>query len=130
MTTVNSFCLGKELKVLIDRQMLKAKIGYVSQHFALYKGMSVRENLRYFANMHHIESERISGLIREYANTLGFYRYLDALPTDLPMGINQRFSVAAAIMHEPVVLFLDEPTSGVDVVARSRILGDAAKTER
>lgn len=111
--------LGKRIKSANDRQMLKAKIGYVSQHFALYKGMSVRENLRYFANMHHIEPKRASDLIGEYANTLGFYSYLDALPTDLPLGINQRFSVAAAIMHEPVVLFLDEPTSGVDVVARA-----------
>jgi ribosome-dependent ATPase len=113
------FLLGKRIESSHDRQMLKAKIGYVSQHFALYKGMSVRENLRYFANMHHIKPGLASDLIKKYANTLDFYRYLDALPTDLPLGINQRFSVAAAIMHEPVVLFLDEPTSGVDVVARA-----------
>jgi len=51
---------------------------------------------------------------------LGFESYMDSLPTELPLGINQRFSVAAALLHEPVVLFLDEPTSGVDAIARSR----------
>jgi ribosome-dependent ATPase len=65
------FLLGKRIESPDDRQMLKAKIGYVSQHFALYKEMSVRENLRYFANMHHIEPERALDLIKEYANTLG-----------------------------------------------------------
>ena len=113
------FLLGKKIANSGDRQMLKAKIGYVSQHFALYKGMTVRENLLYFASMHKIEPKRALTLIRAYADTLGFYDYLDVFPKDLPLGINQRFSVAAAIMHEPVVLFLDEPTSGVDVVARA-----------
>jgi len=58
--------------------------------------------------------------ISRYAEELGFSSYMDALPTELPLGINQRFSVAAALLHEPVVLFLDEPTSGVDAIARSQ----------
>ena len=113
------FLLGKKIESTADRQMLKAKIGYVSQHFALYKGLTVRENLLYFANMHKIAHLRAIKLINDYADTLGFSDYLDVFPKDLPLGINQRFSVAAAIIHEPVVLFLDEPTSGVDVVARA-----------
>ncbi|VUT24173.1 MAG: Trehalose/maltose import ATP-binding protein MalK [Candidatus Methanolliviera sp. GoM_oil] len=113
------FLLEKRITSANDRQMLKAKIGYVSQHFALYKGMTVRENLLYFANMHKIDPRRALELVKMYADTLGFYDYLDVFPGDLPLGINQRFSVAAAIIHEPVVLFLDEPTSGVDVVARA-----------
>ena len=113
------FLLGNEIKSSSDRQALKSKIGYVSQHFALYKDMTVKENLFYFANMHKIDPKKTSVLIKEYADTLGFSEYLDAFPKDLPMGINQRFSVAAAVLHEPVVIFLDEPTSGLDVVARA-----------
>jgi ribosome-dependent ATPase len=113
------FLLGNKIKSSSDRQALKAKIGYVSQRFALYKDMTVRENLFYFAGMHRLDSGRIPVLIKEYADTLGFSEYLDAFPKDLPMGINQRFSVAAAVLHEPVVVFLDEPTSGLDVVARA-----------
>ncbi|MBW2068533.1 MAG: ABC transporter ATP-binding protein [Deltaproteobacteria bacterium] len=104
-----------------DRQKLKSKIGYVSQHFALYKNMSVRENLIYFANIHQIPTHETLKRIERYAEELGFSDYLDAMPKDLPLGINQRFSIAAAIIHEPVVLFLDEPTSGVDVIARYQL---------
>ena len=116
---------GGELKLLSqpiksgkDRQKLKSEIGYVSQHFALYKNMSVRENLIYFSNIHQIPALEASNRITKYSEELGFSDYLDAMPKDLPLGINQRFSIAAAIIHEPVVLFLDEPTSGVDVIAR------------
>ncbi len=101
-----------------DRQKLKSKIGYVSQHFALYKNMSVRENLIYFASIHRIPASEALKRIERYGKELGFSDYLDAMPKDLPLGINQRFSIAAAIIHEPVVLFLDEPTSGIDVIAR------------
>ncbi len=102
-----------------DRQRLKGQIGYVSQRFSLYKKLTLRENLLYFAKMHHIENKKTLLLIDEYAVTLGFKQYLNNLPGELPLGINQRLSVAAALMHEPVVLFLDEPTSGVDTVTRA-----------
>ncbi|WP_201352904.1 ATP-binding cassette domain-containing protein [Hydrogenimonas urashimensis] len=112
--------LGRPIRSARDRQSLKAKIGYVSQHFALYKDMTVRENLLYFANMHKIPASRALPRILRYAGELGFESYMDALPTELPLGINQRFSVAAALLHEPVILFLDEPTSGVDAIARNQ----------
>lgn len=112
--------LGRPIRTAADRRALKSKIGYVSQHFALYKDMTVRENLIYFANMHQIGLTKALERIRRYADELGFTAYLDAMPSELPLGINQRFSVAAALLHEPVVLFLDEPTSGVDAIARSQ----------
>ena len=112
--------LGRPIRSARDRRALKAHIGYVSQHFALYKDMTVRENLVYFASMHRIPADRALSRIRRYAEELGFAEYMDHLPTELPLGINQRFSLAAAILHEPVVLFLDEPTSGVDAIARSQ----------
>ena len=112
--------LGKSIKSAEDRMELKGKIGYVSQHFALYNDMTVRENLIYFANMHKIPLQTALQRINTYAKELGFDKHLNDLPTELPLGVNQRFSVAAALLHEPVVLFLDEPTSGVDTLARAQ----------
>ncbi len=112
--------LGKKIKSYEDRIVLKSKIGYMSQLFALYKDMTIKENLLYFANMHKIDVIKAYRLIKEYAQSLGFEEYLNAFPKDVPLGINQRFSLTAAIMHEPVVLFLDEPTSGVDTIARAQ----------
>ena len=112
--------LEKAIKSGDDRQTLKSKIGYVSQHFALYNDMTVRENLIYFANMHKIPLQTALKRIEQYANELGFKEYMDELPPALPLGVNQRFSIAAALLHEPVVLFLDEPTSGVDTIARAQ----------
>ncbi|MFT7005119.1 MAG: ribosome-dependent ATPase [Sulfurimonas sp.] len=112
--------LGKKIKTQNDRTKLKSKIGYVSQHFALYNDMTVKENLIYFANMHKISSKDAMHRIKKYAFELGFDKYMDKFPTELPLGVNQRFSIATALLHEPVVLFLDEPTSGVDTIARAQ----------
>lgn len=114
------FLLGSKIKSYEDRIELKSKIGYMSQLFALYKDMTIRENLIYFANMHKIPLIKANNLIKKYAKSLGFEEFLDAFPKDVPLGINQRFSLTAAIIHEPVVLFLDEPTSGVDTIARAQ----------
>ncbi len=113
------YLLGKRIKSYEDRIELKSKIGYVSQKFALYKDLTIRENLEYFAKMHGLNMSESSKKIKEYSQMLGFEEYMDNFPKEVPLGINQRFSVAAALLHEPVVLFLDEPTSGVDTVARS-----------
>jgi len=112
--------LDKVIKSGDDRQTLKSKIGYVSQHFALYNDITVRENLIYFANMHKLPLTTALKRIEQYANELGFKEYMDELPTALPLGVNQRFSIAAALLHEPLILFLDEPTSGVDTIARAQ----------
>jgi len=112
--------LNQNIKSSNDRMKLKSKIGYVSQHFALYNDMTVRENLLYFANMHQIPLSSALQRIQKYAQELGFFKYMDKFPTQLPLGVNQRFSIAAALLHEPVVLFLDEPTSGVDTIARAQ----------
>lgn len=112
--------LGKRISTQDDRQGLKSKIGYVSQHFALYNDMTVRENLIYFANMHQIPLSTTKQRIKKYAYELGFEHYMDKFPTELPLGVNQRFSIATALLHEPVILFLDEPTSGVDTIARAQ----------
>ncbi len=113
------YLLNKRIKSYEDRIELKSKIGYVSQKFSLYKDLTIKENLDYFAKMHGLSVNETNKKIKDYSEMLGFSEYLNAFPKEVPLGINQRFSVAAALMHEPVVLFLDEPTSGVDTVARS-----------
>jgi len=112
--------LGRPIQNASDRQALKASIGYVSQHFALYNDMTVRENLLYFAAMRGIPLAKSLEKTSLYAEELGFKAYLDEIPSNLPLGINQRFSLAAALLHDPLVLFLDEPTSGVDAIARTQ----------
>ncbi len=114
------YLLGRKIQSPKDRQELKRYIGYMSQNFALYKDLTIRENLFYFANMHQLPLNKASERIERLAKSLGFWDYMDSFPKDVPMGINQRFSLAAAILHEPVVLFLDEPTSGVDTIARAQ----------
>ncbi|MRI57905.1 MAG: ABC transporter ATP-binding protein [Epsilonproteobacteria bacterium] len=111
--------LGKKIESYEDRIELKNYIGYMSQNFALYKDMTIKENMEYFGKLHELPSKTIAQKIEELSQGLGFAEYLDEFPTSLPMGINQRFSLATAILHEPVVLFLDEPTSGVDTIARA-----------
>jgi len=113
------YLLDKNIKDSQDRQGLKRKIGYVSQHFSLYKKLTLRENLLYFASMHHTPKVKALEMVEEYSRAFGFYGDLDEFPPQLPLGINQRLSIAAALMHEPAILFLDEPTSGVDAIARS-----------
>lgn len=126
------YLLGKRIQNANDRIELKSKIGYVSQHFALYKDMSLLENMLFFASMHGIEQDEAHRRIDEYALKLGFSDYLGEMPTDLPLGINQRFSLATAILHKPLILFLDEPTSGVDPEAREefwRLLQELKNTQ-
>ncbi len=113
------YLLGKRIRSYEDRLTLKSKIGYVSQKFSLYKDLSIKENLEYFAKMHSLSVGETKRKIEEFARMFEFEEYLNAFPKEVPLGINQRFSLAAALLHEPVVLFLDEPTSGVDTVARS-----------
>ena len=114
------YLLGNKITSNKDRIKLKSKIGYVSQKFALYDDMTIKENLLYFGNMHKLPLKEILDKTDEYSEILGFKEYLNELPKDLPLGIKQRFSIAVALLHEPVVLFLDEPTSGVDTIARSQ----------
>ncbi len=114
------YLLGKRIKSAKDRRELKSKIGYMSQHFSLYKDMTIRENLLYFANMHKLPLKIALERIEKLSYSLGFAKYMDYFPKDVPLGIKQRFSLTAAILHEPVVLFLDEPTSGVDTIARAQ----------
>ncbi len=93
-------------------------IGYMTQAFSLYGELTVMENLILDARLYHIPPDKAKARIDELVEKFGLGPYLDAPSGELPMGLRQRLSLAVAVLHEPQMLILDEPTSGVDPVAR------------
>ncbi|MGF1628576.1 MAG: ribosome-associated ATPase/putative transporter RbbA [Kiloniellaceae bacterium] len=96
----------------------RKRVGYMSQSFSLYGELSVRQNLLLHARLFHLPPERIKARVAELMDRFGLEHYAEALSGDLPLGVRQRLSLAVAVIHEPEILILDEPTSGVDPVAR------------
>jgi len=96
----------------------KLQLGYMAQKFSLYGLLSVRQNLEFSAGVYGLEGTRARDRIAEMVQTFQLDRYLDGAPDDLPLGFKQRLALACALMHRPPVLFLDEPTSGVDPITR------------
>ncbi|KXK29678.1 MAG: ATP binding site of ABC transporter Glcv [Candidatus Brocadia sinica] len=93
-------------------------IGYMTQAFSLYGELTVRQNLVLDARLYHIPPDKAKTRIEELVDKFGLRAHLDSLAEDLPLGMRQRLSLAVAVLHEPELLILDEPTSGVDPVAR------------
>ena len=98
----------------------RKRVGFMSQAFSLYTELTVKQNLDLHARLFHLPAKRVASRIAELAGEFGLGDYLDGLAEDLPLGIRQRLSLAVAVIHEPEMLILDEPTSGVDPVARDR----------
>ena len=96
------------------------RVGYMSQSFSLYTELTVRQNLDLHARIFHLPAQKAALRIGELVLYFGLEAYLDQRTLDLPLGIRQRLSLAIAIVHEPEILILDEPTSGVDPLARDR----------
>jgi len=96
----------------------RARLGYMAQRFSLYVNLTVAENLRFFASTYGLEGAARAERIRWALENFELAPYADANSGDLPLGFKQRLAFAAALMHEPDILFLDEPTSGVDPLAR------------
>jgi len=97
---------------------VRRNLGYMTQAFSLWGEMTVRQNLALHGYLYHLEPEKAKARIAELVMRFGLEDHLDALAEDLPMGLRQRLSLAVAVLHEPQILILDEPTSGVDPVAR------------
>ena len=97
---------------------VRENLGYMTQAFSLYGELTVRQNLALHARLYHLEPDRAKTRIQDLVQRFGLGSHLDALAEDLPMGLRQRLSLAVAVLHEPQILILDEPTSGVDPVAR------------
>ncbi|QDD64257.1 ABC transporter ATP-binding protein/permease [Herbaspirillum seropedicae] len=96
----------------------RARVGYMSQAFSLYGELSVRQNLVLHARLYRVPAEQIATRTDEMARRFGLLDVMDSLPESLPLGIRQRLSLAVAMVHKPELLILDEPTSGVDPIAR------------
>ncbi len=101
-----------------DARALRSRIGYMSQKFSLYGDLTVSENIQLFAGLYGVTGDRLR-VRREWAIRMaGIAGHEDRLTGDLPLGWKQRLALGCAVLHEPSILFLDEPTSGVDPVAR------------
>ncbi len=96
----------------------RKRVGYMSQSFSLYGELTVRQNLMLHARLFHLPRDRQGSRVAELMERFDLGHYADALSGDLPLGVRQRLSLAVAVLHEPEILILDEPTSGVDPVAR------------
>jgi ribosome-dependent ATPase len=106
----------------VDASDLKsrARVGYMSQSFSLYTELTVRQNLNLHARLFHLPANEAKTRIDALVDRFGLGGDLDKLASDLPLGIRQRLSLAVAVVHRPEMLILDEPTSGVDPLARDR----------
>jgi len=96
----------------------RRRVGYMSQSFSLYTELTVRQNLELHARLFQLPPAGIPGRVAEMAERFGLTEVLESLPNALPLGLRQRLSLAVAMIHGPEMLILDEPTSGVDPVAR------------
>ena len=100
--------------------LLRNRVGYMSQGFSLYGELTVMQNLVLHAHLFHLPEEKAQKRIAYLLDRFELKRYADDQAASLPMGIRQRLSLAVAVVHEPEMLILDEPTSGVDPIARDR----------
>ncbi len=101
-----------------DAEAIKARIGYMSQKFSLYPDLTVGENLRFYADIYGIGRRERAARIAELLGMAGLAAHASALAGDLSAGWRQRLALACALVHRPQMLFLDEPTGGVDPAAR------------
>lgn len=111
---------------------VRRRVGYMSQGFSLYSELTVQQNLELHARLFGLAAARIAARVDQVAQKFNLVSHMDTLPDALPLGIRQRLSLAVAMIHSPDILILDEPTSGVDPVARDsfwRILIDLSRHE-
>ncbi|NVO14860.1 MAG: ribosome-associated ATPase/putative transporter RbbA [Rhodoplanes sp.] len=101
-----------------DDMAMRRKVGYMSQAFSLYTELTVRQNLDLHARLYHLPADEIAPRIAELLARYDLKDVADARPDSLPLGIKQRLQLAVAVLHRPAILILDEPTSGVDPIAR------------
>ncbi|SON57451.1 putative ABC transporter ATP-binding protein YbhF [Hartmannibacter diazotrophicus] len=116
----------------VDPRDLTARldVGYMSQSFSLYEELTVRGNLRLHARLYRVPSGEIADRVNESLDRFGLREVADDLPAKLPLGLRQRLQLAAACLHRPRMLILDEPTSGVDPAARDHFWRHLADLSR
>src|SRR6478752_5853405 len=99
-------------------EKIKKNIGYMSQKFSLYEDLTVFENIRFFAGKYNLSDKQIKNKSEELINQLGLQNETKKLVGELPLGWKQKLAFSIAIIHQPKIVFLDEPTGGVDPVTR------------
>ena len=97
---------------------MRRNVGYMTQAFSLYGELTVRQNLELHAQLYHLPRDKVESRIKELLKRYDLEEVANAKPESLPLGIKQRLQLAVAVLHEPAILILDEPTSGVDPIAR------------
>jgi ABC-2 type transport system ATP-binding protein len=113
---------GKVLVAGIDAgrqpEEIKKRIGYMSQRFSLYEDLTVNENIELYGGIYGMTMKEIRPRREELLSRLSFTKYGSTLIGSLPLGLKQKLAFAVAVFHEPEIVFLDEPTSGVDPITR------------
>lgn len=104
--------------VYTETESIKKNIGYMSQKFSLYEDLTVVENIRFFAGIYGLSDSEIKAKTEELVERLGLTSVRKKLVVDLPLGWKQKLSFSIAIIHQPKIVFLDEPTGGVDPLTR------------
>ncbi|MDR2205694.1 MAG: ABC transporter ATP-binding protein [Flavobacteriaceae bacterium] len=101
-----------------ETEKIKKNIGYMSQKFSLYEDLTVMENIRFFGGIYGLTDQKLKIKSEELIETLGLQNEAKKLVASLPLGWKQKLAFSVAILHEPKIVFLDEPTGGVDPVTR------------
>ncbi len=104
--------------IVRENERIKTRIGYMSQRFSLYEELTVRENLQFYGGVYGLRGREIAARRDQLLDSLGLSRQADALAGSLPLGWKQRLALSTALLHDPQIIFLDEPTSGVDPSSR------------
>jgi ABC-2 type transport system ATP-binding protein len=104
--------------VYTQSELIKKQIGYMSQKFSLYPDLTVYENFRFYGGVYGLSSGKIIERVDQLLENLHLKDYRNTLIKNLPQGLKQRLAFAVSVIHEPGIVFLDEPTSGVDPIVR------------
>lgn len=104
--------------VFTQAEQIKQNIGYMSQRFSLYEDLTVKENIRFYAGIYGLPSKQIKESVNALIEQLHLQKEANSLVASLPLGWKQKLAFAVSIIHQPSIVFLDEPTGGVDPITR------------